>query len=79
MLRIKKDIAPIDLQYQIKRLSLTQRKLAKHFAVTDGAISGAINNDPLLKSLRIRLIQYLNSLQENKINNLKSTNNKEVA
>lgn len=76
MPKIKKNIIPIDLQYEIKRLKLNQRKISQHFNVTDGAVSGAINNDPLLKNLRIRIIQYLNSLQNH---SLKSTNKKEVA
>lgn len=73
--RLRKDISPIDLQYEIKRRNLTQRYFAKRFNVTDGAISGAINNDPLLKNLRFKIIQDLNSLQNP---SLKSTNNKEV-
>lgn len=75
VIKIKNDVSPIDLQYEIKRRRLNQRYFAKHFNVTDGAISGAINNDPLLKSLRIRIIQHLNSLKNQ---SLKSTNNKEV-
>ncbi len=75
MPKIKNNISPIDLQYEIKRRNLTQRFFAKRFNVTDGAISGAINNDPLLKNLRFKIIQDLNSLQNP---SLKSTNKQEV-
>lgn len=75
MPKIKNNISPIDLQYEIKRRNLTQRYFAKRFNVTDGAISGAINNDPLLKNLRFKIIQDLNSLQNQ---SLKSTNKQEV-
>jgi hypothetical protein len=66
MPRLRNNILPIDLQYEVKRLNLTQRRLASRLKVTEGAISGAINNDPLLKKLRERLIQHLNSLQTKK-------------
>ena len=79
MPRIKNDILPLDLQYQIKKKNLNQRALTKVFNVSDGAISGAINNNPELKNLRKRLIQYLNSIRSNKPNSLKSINIKEVA
>lgn len=64
MTELNQNIAPLDLQYEIKKLLGTQKKCAKHFKVTEGAISGAINNDPLLKSLRIRIIEYLNTLKK---------------
>lgn len=59
-------ISPLDLQYQIKRRGWNQRRIAKNLKVTEGAISGAINNDPLLKNLRIRILHLLNSTQTSK-------------
>lgn len=76
---ISNSISPLELRIAIKRIGVTHRKLARDLNVTEGAITQAIDNDPLVKVLRIRLIQHLNSLQENKINSLKTTNNKEVA
>jgi len=72
MPEIKDDIEPLDLQFKIRRLGLRQRDLKRIFKVTDGAISSAINNDPKLKKLRERIINYLNLSQSN-------TKTKEVA
>lgn len=66
MPRIKENILPLDLQYQVKRLLGTQRKCAAYFNVTEGAVSAAINNDPLLKSLRKKIIDRLNHLETKK-------------
>jgi hypothetical protein len=57
---ITNQISPIDLQYEIKKLGLSQRVISKKFKVTDGAISGAINNDPLLSVLRVKIIRLIN-------------------
>ena len=60
---LKKEVSSVDLQIELKRKNIKQRELKQKFNVTDGAISRAIQNDPALKSLRKRIIQYLNSLQ----------------
>lgn len=57
---ITNKIKPIDLQYEIKKLGLTQRAISKKIKVTDGAVSGAINNDKLLSALRKKIIDYIN-------------------
>jgi len=49
-------------------LKLTQDDVAKTLKVKQASISMAINNDPLLKKLRERLINHLNSLQFRKEN-----------
>lgn len=66
MSKLQKQITPIYLQYQIKKIGLSQRDVAKHFNVSDGAVSGAINNDPLLSALRIKIIQFLNNYRRQK-------------
>lgn len=76
---ITDSISPLDLRIEIKKLGYTHRKLARVFKVTEGAVTQAIDKDPLVKNLRKRLIQYLNSIQSNKPNSLKSINIKEVA
>jgi hypothetical protein len=76
---IDDSISPLDLRIEIKKLRLTHRKLSKVLNVTEGAITQAIDKDPLVKNLRARLIQYLNSIQSNKPNSLKTINIKEVA
>ena len=58
---ITDDISPLDLQYEIKKRGLSQRDIAEKFGKSDAAISCAINNDPLLASLRKRIIKLLNS------------------
>lgn len=69
MATTRKDISPIDLQIELKRKNLKQRELKKRFKVSDGAISRAIQNDPALKSLRLKIVGYLSSIQ--KIENVK--------
>ncbi len=63
MATIRKDISPIDLQIELKRKNLKQRELKKRLKVSDGAISRAIQNDPALKSLRLKIIRHLSSIQ----------------
>jgi len=55
--------SPHDINIVLAILSLTQETLAKRLEVTQAAISYAINNDPLMNKLRIRIIDYLNLLQ----------------
>lgn len=58
-------ISPLDLQFKIRKLGLTQRDIAQMFNKTDGAISGAINGDPLLVSLRKKIIVLIKDMEQN--------------
>lgn len=51
------------IQYHLKTVNLTQEDLAKHFEVTRGAISRAINGDADLRTLRLKIILYIQELQ----------------
>lgn len=67
-----------DINIVLAILNLVQDDLAEAFNVKQASISYAVNNTPGMGILRSRLIQYLNSLQANKTNSLKTTKTKEV-
>ena len=71
-LKLDTNSSPEDFRIVMAILRLTQNDIAKHFAVTQGAISQAIRNDRFVKKLRERIINYLNLLQSD-------TKTKEVA
>lgn len=68
-----------DINIVLAILKIVQEDLAKELKVKQASISMAINNKPGMKNIRKRLIQYLNSIQNDKTNSLKTTKIKEVA
>lgn len=51
----------IDIQHIIKRKGLTQRIIANHFDVTEGAVTHALDKNPMVSSLRKKIINYINN------------------
>jgi hypothetical protein len=54
-----------EINFVMSSLKINQKKLSKEFEVSQAAISQAISGDPLLKKLRGKIIDYLNTLQFN--------------
>lgn len=54
-----------EINFVMSILKINQKKLAEGFKLSQAAISQAIKGDPLLKKLRERIIDRLNSLQFN--------------
>ena len=64
-LRLRNDSSPDDFKIVLAILRLTQEDVAKALEpkVTRPAVAFAINNNPLVKKLRKRIILHLNKLQ----------------
>lgn len=68
-----------DINIVLAILKIVQEDVAKELKVKQASISMAINNKPEMNNIRKKLIQYLNSIQSNNPNSLKTINIKEVA
>lgn len=64
-LRLSTESSADDIRVVLAILKLNQEDLSKEFEVSTAAISLAIKNDPSVKKLRERIIEYLNTLQFN--------------
>ena len=60
-MKVTEKMDKIDIQYVIKRKGLTQKFIAEHFEVTEGAITQAFDNVTCVRSLRKKIINYINN------------------